>query len=355
MMDMSGCKNLTQIPDLSEATNLESLTLNNCKSLVMLPSTIGNLQKLIELKMKGCTGLEVLPTLGDVNLSSLRILDLSGCSSLRTFPQISISIECLYLENTAIEEVPPWIEHFSRLIVLMMYCCKRLKYISPNIFSMTSLQFVDFADCRGAILSFSDASEEDYPSSISLYENIEYTPRRKLFRHEMGTNCYRLPNYGEYFSFQNCFKLERDVGEGILRLCFKSVALPGEEVPTYFQHRAYGDSLTVTLPQSTLSQELLKFKACIVVDFPTEDKDWCSYLEVKIGFNGRKYRESFFGDGAELQLCKTDHLFSCSFMFRPKNLPSKSAFNNVEFKFSCFNRIKECGVRLLNVSPYPDN
>ncbi|EOA29165.1 hypothetical protein CARUB_v10025432mg [Capsella rubella] len=349
VMDLSGCENLTEIPDLSKATNLEILKLYNCKSLVTLPYTIGNLKKLMKLEMKGCTGLEVLPT--NVNLSSLKILDLSGCSSLRTFPLISFSIECLYLENTAIVEVPPWIEHFSRLNVLMMYCCKRLKYISPNIFSMKSLMFVDFADCRDAILAFGDASEEDYPSSISLYENIEYTPRRKLFRHEMGTNWYRLPLHGEYFSFQNCFKLEGDVREAILGRCFKPVAIPGEEVPTYFQHRAYGDSLNVTLPQSFLSQELLGFKACILVDFPTEDTDWCPYVEVKIGFNGRMFRESFFEDGAELQLCKMDHLFSFSFYVRPKNLPSKSASNDVEFKFSCLNTIKECGVRLLKVAP----
>ncbi|OAP00606.1 hypothetical protein AXX17_AT4G20010 [Arabidopsis thaliana] len=37
------------------------------------------------------------------------------------------------------------------------------------------------------------------------------------------------------------------------------------------------------------------------------------------------------------------------------NLPSKSAFNEVEFKFSYSRRIKECGVRLLNVSSYQDD
>nr|AXU93570.1 RPP4/RPP5-like protein [Arabidopsis thaliana] len=102
-MDLSESENLTEIPDLSKATNLKRLYLNGCKSLVTLPSTIGNLQKLICLYMKRCTGLEVLPT--DVNLSSLDILDLSGCSSLRTFPLISTNIVWLYLENTAIGEV----------------------------------------------------------------------------------------------------------------------------------------------------------------------------------------------------------------------------------------------------------
>nr|CAB10466.1 disease resistance RPP5 like protein [Arabidopsis thaliana] len=172
-MDMSECGNLTEIPDLSKATNLVNLYLSNCKSLVTVPSTIGNLQKLVRLEMKECTGLEVLPT--DVNLSSLKMLDLSGCSSLRTFPLISKSIKWLYLENTAIEEVPCCIENFSWLTVLMMYCCKRLKNISPNIFRLTILKLVDFTECRGVNVAMSDASVEDHSSYIPLYENIEYT------------------------------------------------------------------------------------------------------------------------------------------------------------------------------------
>ena len=58
----------------------------------------------------------------------------------------------------------------------------------------------------------------------------------------------------------------------------------------------------------------------------------------------------------ERQLCKRNaYLFSCSFKFQHANLPSKSASNEVEFKFSYSKRIKECGVRLLNVSPYRDD
>nr|AAF08790.1 downy mildew resistance protein RPP5 [Arabidopsis thaliana] len=199
-LDLSGCSSLRtfplistnivclylentaieEIPDLSKATKLESLILNNCKSLVTLPSTIGNLQNLRRLYMNRCTGLELLPT--DVNLSSLETLDLSGCSSLRTFPLISTRIECLYLENTAIEEVPCCIEDFTRLTVLRMYCCQRLKNISPNIFRLTSLTLADFTDCRGVIKALSDATVvatmEDHVSCVPLSENIEYTCER---------------------------------------------------------------------------------------------------------------------------------------------------------------------------------
>nr|AXU93617.1 RPP4/RPP5-like protein [Arabidopsis thaliana] len=347
-MDLSEYENLTEIPDLSKATNLVNLNLSNCKSLVTLPSTIGTLQKLYTLEMKECTGLEVLPI--DVNLSSLKMLDLSGCSSLRTFPLISTSIECLYLENTAIEEVPCCIENFSRLTELLMYCCQRLKNISPNIFRLTNLMVADFTDCRGVIKALSDATVvatmEDHVSCVPLSENIEYTCER--FWDALYDDDYK--NYvvdwrlrRESFSFCNCFKLEGDARELILRSCFKHVALPGGEIPKYFTYRAYGDSLTVTLPQSSLSQYFFPFKACVVIEPPSEGKGFYPSLKVNVGFNGKQYQKSFFED-ADLQFCKTDHLFFCSF-----KIWSEWTFNDVEFKFCCSNRIKECGVRLLYV------
>nr|AXU93589.1 RPP4/RPP5-like protein [Arabidopsis thaliana] len=351
-MDLSECENLTENPDLSKATHLESLILNNCKSLVTLPSTIGNLQSLRRLYMKRCTRLEVLPT--DVNLSFLLILDLSGCSSLRTFPLISTNIGCLYLENTAIEEVPCCIENFTRLTELLMYCCQRLKNISPNIFRLTNLMVADFTDCRGVIKALSDATVvatmEDHVSCVPLSENIEYTCERFWDEsyHEDDFDTDYWGSDREYFGFRNCFKLERDARELILRSCFKHVALPGGEIPKYFTYRAYGDSLTVIVPQSSLSQNFLRFKACVVVEPLSKGKGFYPSLTVNVGFNGKQYQKSFFED-AELQIYKTDHLFFCSFKCWSGDIPSKLNFNDVEFDFCCSNRIKECGVRLMYV------
>ena len=99
-----------------------------------------------------------------------------------------------------------------------------------------------------------------------------------------------------------------------------------------------------------------KFKTCAVrVDLLTKGKDWYPFLEVNVAFNGTQYWGSIYKI-EERQLCKRNaYLFSCSFKFQHANLPSKSAFNEVEFKFSYSRRIKECGVRLLNVSPYRDD
>ncbi|OAO98096.1 hypothetical protein AXX17_AT4G19930 [Arabidopsis thaliana] len=77
------------------------------------------------------------------------------------------------------------------------------------------------------------------------------------------------------------------------------------------------------------------------------EKLWES-IQVKVSFNGTQYQKSFFED-AQLQFCKTDHLFFCSFNIDPGDLPCKLTFKDVEFQFCCSNRIKECGVRLLYV------
>ena len=103
-MDLRGSKNLKEIPDLSLATNLEKLILTHCSSLVKLPTSIQHLNKLEQLMMHGCKKLEILPT--GINLQSLNWLDLTECSRLRSFPDISSNISRLSLCGTSIENFP---------------------------------------------------------------------------------------------------------------------------------------------------------------------------------------------------------------------------------------------------------
>ncbi|XP_018449076.1 protein SUPPRESSOR OF npr1-1, CONSTITUTIVE 1 isoform X1 [Raphanus sativus] len=351
-MDLSGCENLTEVPDLSKAINLDFLQLNDCKSLVTVPSTIGSLNKLVKLEMKECTRLETLPT--DINLSSLKTVNLGGCSRLKSFPQISRSIENFNLNGTAIEKVPCCIESLSMLTVLTMRCCKRLKNISPNIFRMQRLGKADFTDCVGVKMALSDdasvvatTSMEDLFSRIQLHGNLENQDEFLLLA---GLSLGR-----EYFEFNNCFSLDEDARELILRSYINPTVLPGGEVPTYFTHRTSGHSLTVKLPKSSLSQEFLGFKACVVVEPLTNPNVFLSVLSVRWHFRGLS---GILYINSEIDLCKTDHLVMGSFKFHPIGAPSPLEYNDVEFEFSTidgfsdtilFQRIKGCGIRFLNV------
>jgi len=129
-MDLSKSENLKEIPDLSYAVNLEEMDLCSCKSLVTLPSSVRNLDKLRVLRMSSCSNVEVLPT--DLNLESLDLLNLEDCSQLRSFPQISRNISILNLSGTAIdEESSLWIENMSRLTHLRWDFCP-LKSLPSN-------------------------------------------------------------------------------------------------------------------------------------------------------------------------------------------------------------------------------
>lgn len=373
MMDVSTCENLTEIPDLSMAPNLLYLRLNNCKSLVTVPSTIGNLFKLVKLEMEECTMLEVLPT--DVNLPSLETLHLSGCSRLKSFPQISRSIANLYLNDTAIEDVPCCIENFWRLSELSMCGCKRLENISPNIFRLRSLKLVDFSDCGEVVTALSDASIlatisiEDHFSLIPLFENTE-----ERYKDGADIDWAGVSRNSEYLDFNNCFKLDRDARELIIRSYMKPKVLPGGEVPTYFTHRASGNSLTVTLPQSSLSQDFLGFKACIAVEPPNNAEN--VQMGLRWYFRGRSSVHHFMVYHHSFKMDE-DHLLMFHFGFPLEEINYTSSeldYIHVEFEY-CYHKyacsdiygpdshtqpcllslkmIKGCGLRLLNLSGSP--
>ena len=129
---------------LTLSPSLRYLHLSYIPTLVELPFSFQNLHKLAILEIRNCENLETLPT--RIYLQSLRFLDLSGCSKLRTFPDISTNIEDLNLSKTAIEEVPPWIEKFTNLHKLEMKGCVNLETLPTGI-NLPSLECLNLSGC----------------------------------------------------------------------------------------------------------------------------------------------------------------------------------------------------------------
>ncbi|XP_019086046.1 PREDICTED: disease resistance protein RML1A-like [Camelina sativa] len=136
-LDLSYSFRLKEIPNLSNATNLETLKLMYCSSLVELPSSISNLHKLSKLKMWSCTKLQVIPT--NINLASLEKVDLSYCSRLRSFPNISSNIKTLAVGNTKIEDVPSSIVGCWSRLECLEIGSKSLKRLTHAPLSITLL------------------------------------------------------------------------------------------------------------------------------------------------------------------------------------------------------------------------
>lgn len=188
-MDLSFSYNLRKVPDLSSATNLEALILTGCRNLEELPSSVKNLESLVELRLEWCptpkdlsakislwkspsqiqvfecSGLRVLRDVDTTGLtlslsdavinkmpswikllSHLHTIALAKCYSLKVFPRVPNSIQELDLSETGIQEVPTWIKNLSRLTSLRMVGCKKLKIIPTNI-NMRSLSSLDLSHC----------------------------------------------------------------------------------------------------------------------------------------------------------------------------------------------------------------
>ncbi|CAN7027069.1 unnamed protein product [Brassica oleracea var. botrytis] len=118
-LDLFGSLNFKELPDLSNASNLDSLDLSGCESLVEIPSSFRNLHKLKQLTMLLCIKLQVVPD--HFNLASLTSVVMVGCWKLRKLPGISRNITSLSIADTMLEELPESVRLWSRLETLSIY------------------------------------------------------------------------------------------------------------------------------------------------------------------------------------------------------------------------------------------
>nr|ADK47521.1 RDG2A [Hordeum vulgare subsp. vulgare] len=77
--------NISSSEEKTLPLSLEHLTIQNCRSVVALPSNLGKLAKLRSLYVSDCRSLKVLPD-GMCGLTSLRELEIWGCPGMEEFP-----------------------------------------------------------------------------------------------------------------------------------------------------------------------------------------------------------------------------------------------------------------------------
>uniref|UniRef100_A0A0D3BKV5 Uncharacterized protein n=1 Tax=Brassica oleracea var. oleracea TaxID=109376 RepID=A0A0D3BKV5_BRAOL len=153
-MDLSHSINLKELPNLSTATNLRELDLENCSSLVELPSSIGNLTNLKKLNLMLCSSLMELPSsIG--NMTNLENLDLSGCLNLVGLP-FSIG-NMTNLKKLFLSVALP----YSMTAKMLKPCGAPLFY---SIGNMTNLENLDLKGCSSLV---------ELPSSIGNLHNLK--------------------------------------------------------------------------------------------------------------------------------------------------------------------------------------
>ncbi|KAJ9145860.1 hypothetical protein P3X46_028190 [Hevea brasiliensis] len=187
-VNLSHSEALIRTPDLTGAPNLEKLILEGCTSLVEVHPSIWLLKWLIILNMKDCRCLHTLPI--SIEMQSLQVLNLSGCFKLKKFPEIEGNMEHLselYLDGTAIEELPLSIEHLTGLVLLNLSNCKNLVSLPSSICHSNSLKTLALSGCSkldqlpeklGNVecleeLDISGTAMRQMPSSIALLKNLK--------------------------------------------------------------------------------------------------------------------------------------------------------------------------------------
>ncbi|XP_060673939.1 disease resistance protein Roq1-like [Ziziphus jujuba] len=214
-IDLSCSKFLSQLPDLSQAPNLESIDLEGCTSLVQVLLSLQNLDKLTYLNLNGCSKLRDFQDISKRTEGCLDIVRFGGIKNvLNNFTYLKSCIQSftgnlflyssqahisqkfapnlryLILSGTAIETVPPSLGYLPGLVELDMEHCKRLRSLPTSICHLKSLETLYLCGCE-KLKTFPEISEPmehltelwlDYSGIKGLPESIEnIVSLRKLY------------------------------------------------------------------------------------------------------------------------------------------------------------------------------
>ncbi|TXG71072.1 hypothetical protein EZV62_006007 [Acer yangbiense] len=179
---LDNCSKLKRLPQLP--TNLETIGLIDCTSLVEIQSSFTRLHKVPSLILQRHKRLTSIPDLR--GLKSLEDLHIKRCPKLKMLPELPNTIEELTLEDVPIEEFPPSSEDLDRLCSLSLNNCSMLKSLPSSIRKWKSLTDFELENCPkidklpddiGALESLERFTAEgtaigEVPSSISCLKRL---------------------------------------------------------------------------------------------------------------------------------------------------------------------------------------
>ncbi|KAH9726912.1 ADP-ribosyl cyclase/cyclic ADP-ribose hydrolase [Citrus sinensis] len=195
---------LRTLPSNFKPKNLVELNLRFSKveqpwegEKACVPSSIQNFKCLSALSFKGCKSLRSFPS--NLHFVCPVTINFSYCVNLVEFPQISGKITRLYLDQSAIEEVPSSIECLTDLEVLDLRGCKRLKRISTRFCKLRSL--VD-------LFLFGCLNLERFPEILEKMEHLKRINLDGTAIPELPSTFENLPGL-EVLFVDDCSKLDK--------------------------------------------------------------------------------------------------------------------------------------------------
>ncbi|XP_020210447.1 disease resistance-like protein DSC1 [Cajanus cajan] len=146
-IDLSECKHLKNLPDLSKASRLKWVNLFGCESLCDIHPSVFSFDTLETLILDGCKKLKSLKS--EKHLTSLENISVNLCTSLMEFSVSSDSITSLDLSSTGIEMLDS--PSFRRLRNLKALSVYRLRRAPVDLFFLKDLAELRIFNCRLAI------------------------------------------------------------------------------------------------------------------------------------------------------------------------------------------------------------
>ncbi|XP_024192843.2 TMV resistance protein N-like [Rosa chinensis] len=175
-INLSSCRHLTKVADLSEIPNLQIFDLSRSSNLVEIHPSVGFLDKLSKFNLLCCYSLIIFPT--RVSWKSMRELQLQQCRSLENFVEIVDKMDCLWrlnlswtgikqlpswigyltslrelvLSSTPIEELPSFIGNLVELEYLHLGTCINLRNLPQSIYKLRSLLYLSLSGCPNLVV-----------------------------------------------------------------------------------------------------------------------------------------------------------------------------------------------------------
>ncbi|KAI5396648.1 hypothetical protein KIW84_062745 [Lathyrus oleraceus] len=318
VISLSGCKNLVELSDLSLASKPEKVHLDDCTSLLNVPSYILSLDSLLAINLRGCKQLCYIES--EKQSKSLRWLNLRGCSRLTKYSVVSEELKYSNLDCIAIEELPDNINLLLKLNKLSLRG-SNIETLPGSIQYLSLLRALDVSNCRRLrslpklLFLLQDLNVSNCISLVivsnlgmtMLQDSFGRLKKRTLLRQiqEEEKMAIRHQNYLGRFEFHNCMKLDQIAGrtvleEALIRIqlaaylsskfeeCYETAdevsdnfhpedfvhisrpfysILVGNEIPYWFMHKKT-DSLVIIIelsPLLHLRNRFLGFAFCLVL------------------------------------------------------------------------------------------
>ncbi|TYI62956.1 hypothetical protein E1A91_D10G285500v1 [Gossypium mustelinum] len=250
-IDVSYCKNLRKMHNLSGAINLELLRCIGCESLVEL----WNEDDHIWLNLKSKTiifSVQDLVHLRKIYFDGLR---LNGCYSLKKFPKVPRPFCSLDSSETKIEEVPGSIKDLHKLETLWLGKSKVKK--------LESLHYLDLSGCpKVELLS-------ELPPYLEVLSVNDCTSLEKVSFADQNLNQFDslddefCINHNFLMRFCNCFNLNQDSTNNIEANAMLKIGSLAKKWAARYDWQYNPDrapSLICCFPGNKISTNMFKFQ-----------------------------------------------------------------------------------------------